>query len=336
MTNSVLWLRFSDESIPIEAISEASLQELETPWREALLQIGFSPSSDERFFSCINKTPYLNLSLLTSVLSDGCMTVAKNGDTGFQIHPAKSWLRSSISLVKTHWKLELLLSATAERIESPKVRSLTFGICQQLLLMRLPRHTPEKLAAWLITPEKAPPSVRRTLRQILDVQKKRNELSGAWQDFFKVTSISEEPTPITAAEFVWSDQATPKLNEQSFLENPIPKVWKGLAVCPGTLEGHFWLAPENLKSDAKTPEDVSILISSRARPHAVELYPRASAVLFIEGGVLSHACCVAREQHIPCITGLGRDFLSAIQTLSNNPIRIEILPNQGTGTVTFL
>ncbi len=50
-------------------------------------------------------------------------------------------------------------------------------------------------------------------------------------------------------------------------------------------------------------------------PEAVELFTAAAAVLFGEGGVMSHACTVAREDNMTCITAIGRGFHTMIEKI---------------------
>ncbi len=340
MSSQALWVRFADESFPVEAIDGDALRRLESLWRAALAETGFIVSLEHRFFTCLHKVPYLNFSLLASVLSDGSMRVVRGEDGGFRIQSATSWMRSTLSLVKIHWKLERQLSVSIERIDSVQIRSLALGLCQQLLLMRLPRHTPKMLATWFMDPEHAPVGTRRTLRQLVQLQKRRQDLSGAWHGFFQSGfDSSGSADGLQAPELVWSDGVCSELIQPSIpstISNPSPpKTWTGLGVFPGSREGIFWVVPELLEGDAVPPENTSIFIFSRARPSTVEFFHRAAAILFAEGGMLSHACCLAREQHIPCVTGLGKEFLSAARASPEKQIQIEVQANNGVGTVTI-
>lgn len=376
MRSPVLWVRFSDDSVPLDTIDDATLFQFETLWRSALKDLGFLSLSDHRFFSHVNRTPYLNFSLLTSVLSRGSLRVARcrrskphklgmwgeKNELVYEVEPVHSKFRTLASLARIHWKLEQNLDRTLsasiassakidsfpatlpETLNAWRIRSLSLGICQQLLLMRLPSHTSDTLAVWLMTPEHAPSSARRTLRQLLLLQRKRQELSSAWQGFFN--SFPEAPLA-NGPEWFWSEGlvlekqvVTPPLADSvSGAASKSSRLWRGLAVSPGVVEGSFCLIQPLIQSAEEMPEKASILIFLRARPQAVEWYDRAAAVLFIEGGTLSHACCVARERNLPCITGLGQEFLQELQASCNRSekrLRVEINLDQGFGKVMLL
>lgn len=68
----------------------------------------------------------------------------------------------------------------------------------------------------------------------------------------------------------------------------------------------------------------SVLVFAQARPEAVGFYVGAAALVFAEGGVLSHACVVARERGIPCVTGLGRPFWVAMQEAGVAELRLSV------------
>lgn len=356
MTNPSLWIRFTNESIPLENLDEDDIRRLEILWRKALQEIGFivSLSPEHLFFRRRKNTPYLNFSLLVHVLSKNALRVtASEKGEGRSIRANSGRLMGFISLLVIHWRVEAYLSNFAhastarsdnhDEIEKKRVQSLALGICQQLLMMRLPHHTQENLAAWLMTPEQAPHFARRTLKQLLKLQQARDLRSHAWRGFFKTDPDSCE-TPLVSGqpESLWSDDPT-KLNSTTTHRDqeecaPLPQssAWKGLPVCSGIIEGSFWLVPERIKSDMPPPTDATIFIFRYARPQSVELYARTRAVLFIEGGVLSHACCVAREKQMICMTGLGQRFLSALLASPQKHLRVEVSSENGSAQVTIL
>ncbi len=86
----------------------------------------------------------------------------------------------------------------------------------------------------------------------------------------------------------------------------------------------FHLGPE-------VPPNASVLIFTSARPDSILFFGQASAVLFLKGGLLSHACSIAREQMLPCVTGLGPRFVQALNQSAPAVIRVEA----DTGLVTW-
>jgi phosphohistidine swiveling domain-containing protein len=174
--------------------------------------------------------------------------------------------------------------------EAARLKSLKLGICQQALLLRLPASSPESLARLLADPSLAPRATRPTLERLLSLQRHRNLLGSAWKGFFSSQSLKTalcETSP-----------ATTKTR------------WTGHPVHPGVFSGKYWVAPAVLNGEARLPPGIEIIVFSQARPDAVMLFEQARAVAFGKGGVLSHACSVARERGIICITGLGRDFVA--------------------------
>jgi phosphohistidine swiveling domain-containing protein len=188
----------------------------------------------------------------------------------------------------------------------------------QILLMRLPKHEPRQLAAWLQKPADAPRLARRTLRLLLELEKRRQELSSCWQGFFK-SSLSG--FAVTEAE------ASPE---------PQTVQWTGLAACAGTIEGNYRYLAEPYGPPPSQDQESVILIFGKARPETVSFFPGASAVLYAEGGLLSHACCVAREQGLPCVTALGRGFLASVRARPSGHLRLESTASTGLGQVRLL
>ena len=202
------------------------------------------------------------------------------------------------------WKVEKFLagSGTSEPLEAlskeaQQVRSLALGICQQALVMRLPAHDEKTFARWVMKPNLAPQGARATLRRILQIAQERDDLSSAWGQ--------EE----------WIEASTPPLKPSP------PRSWQGLPVSPGRVQGVVGR---------------EILLFRFARPNAVEKFEGASALLFSYGGVLSHACSVARERGIPAVTAIGPDLEALVhaRSLQGQLTTVEI--DAESGLVTLL
>ena len=287
------WIRFADESISPQSFSAESLSAMEELWRKALIQIGYDNLPKEAFFRLNMGTAELNLEQMLAVLrADGVF-----------------------SLLKMQWKIEKYLSGFQTDADPDlQVRSLGLGICQQALRMRLRSPSEEELARCLIKPQLAPRSARRTINQLLKIQKQRDAISNCWKNFVKTESHAHS-----------TDEVEVIANEASHT------VWSGLPVVPGFTRGKFWIAPNN--EMGKVPEDASILIFRKARPETVSYFPAASGIIFIEGGLLSHACSVAREMKIPCMTQVDPNFLSALLKIKTAELILNVSLNSGASSV---
>ncbi|MCM2324219.1 MAG: PEP-utilizing enzyme [Oligoflexia bacterium] len=212
------------------------------------------------------------------------------------------------ALLFAQWRLERYL---AERLregaplpetnDDKIVESLALGLAVLALTLRLPAHDEARLAAWLATPSSAPFSARATLIRIQALQRRRSALSPAWREFFpselaEIREAGETGVPRAAA-------LEPPLGERTF---------KGLPVCTGEVEGRL--------------RDGEILVFAQARPETAEIFvagARPRAVLYAQGGVLSHACTLAREAGIPCVTGLGPEFLALTRANGELTVRMD-------------
>ena len=70
--------------------------------------------------------------------------------------------------------------------------------------------------------------------------------------------------------------------------------------------------------------EARILIFKRATPESTTYFSGAHAILYVEGGLLSHACCVARERNIACATRLGWGFLEELQNRMPAELRVVV------------
>jgi phosphohistidine swiveling domain-containing protein len=178
----------------------------------------------------------------------------------------------------------------------------------QSLMIRLGSNA-QQLPQWLVSPADAPGSYRKIVEDINDIQIRRTQMSYVWKEIFASPGEGDEAAAVAAPEFFWDDEAHGAAKPAA--QNT--SNWKGLPVCAGKLAGLAVVM--NSKTEIATLESLKkhynaplILVFRHARPQTVEYFGVASALVFCEGGVLSHACTVAREMNIPCITALGPDF----------------------------
>lgn len=338
MKEGARWIPLNDELAAPERMTEADLARLEELWREALRELGCEAPADRRFFERRDGCACLDQELLLSALTEG---------------RPRSFLRRA----RLQWRVESYLAfdgrgkgpgteADPEGSDATRVRSLALGLCQQALLMRLPAHTELQLARWLTQRSEAPRLARATLERLDRVQRLRDALSWSWRGFFDGceshggSESREEGGSGTGGAAETLGEPGTEAGKPRPPVDASPRSWRGLPVCPGEAEGAFWIVPETpaVRPPGGLPDDVAVLIFRRARPDAVEWYPFARAVVFAQGGVLSHACSVARETGIPCLTGVGAEGWEALRrasaqghararvTVSSEESRIELIP----------
>ncbi|HCM39704.1 MAG: hypothetical protein A2070_00905 [Bdellovibrionales bacterium GWC1_52_8] len=270
------WVIFAED---FPELSE--LPELEALWRTALGELGFKSIPEVEFFRQMRGQLCLNARLFEKILG-----------------------ANLIEKMQTQWKIERFLVQADSKPEDLRIRSLALGICQQVIVMRMPTHTDAQMAVWLADLSAAPSWTRSHLRKLLQIQKVRNTISHCW-DVYRRTE--------------------PEAFENSSNNNPQEyfSEWKGLPVCAGLILGEIEIVDKSNEQDR-------ILLFRRARPESVEFFEGARAVLFAEGGVLSHACSIARERGIPCITGLGLDCFMRIQEItSQGTLTVEVDAGRG-------
>jgi phosphohistidine swiveling domain-containing protein len=269
----------------LEQLDEESLARLTPLWREALRALGGEATEGrDGFVRREDGSIRLDNELLLSILTQG--------------RP-----RSLVRQARLQWRIEKYLASSpvpssSETAEAMRVRSLVLGLCQQAILMRLPAHSEADLARWLARVERAPRAARASLKQVLGLQKLRDALSGTRKGLFAEPREAGEAPPT----------GCPPGGETN------TRRWQGLPVCWGSVEGPFWIVPD--KPGATPPEGADIFVFRRAHPDAVTWYERARAVVFAQGGVLSHACSVAREMGLPCLTGVGACCLAELRKAS--------------------
>jgi phosphohistidine swiveling domain-containing protein len=327
---SVLWRKFSkDTNIPqfMAEPQRAAFEHLfasgASAWICAIEDLGLSMRfSPQRPILWHAGLPYINWSAVTRLVSGGVVDVAR-GAQGEIVYKTNYKLARLWALLRAQWTVSRYIAprladgcALPRDEEAQLCESLALGLAILSLMLRLPEHDEAQMASWLAMPEQAPARARRTILQIETLQRRRTLLSPAWAGLFP----DEGNGAVTAdvPEYFWD--TPPAAKEPFHKARTAPKeAWKGLPVCPGARSGKVVLL-RGRKDDAElvsaAGDEALILVFPRARPDAVEFYTRAAAVLFIEGGALAHACVVARECHLPCVTALGGAFRNDMEVLA--------------------
>jgi phosphohistidine swiveling domain-containing protein len=342
----VLWLRFSDDASLPSSLTEAERRKLEeiydaddegSIWNRAAARLGLSPGGG-KLLRWHAGAPYINWSLMTSIISCGSIDVVPRPDGGYS-YVSRGTLRRLPALLKSQWRaaqyIERALAAPLPETQEEKlVESTALGLALQAIMLRLPKHTPQDLAGWLAQPDKAPPKLRQTILQMQAIQKRRTQLSPAWFELFP----KREGEDMLGPEHFWNEPPPSTASPGDASRQPLSSEkmeWKGLPVCAGQVTGRVYIVRSMRNFFPPEMSDFPIFVFPRAKPETTELFPFAAALLFAEGGALSHACTIAREQGIPCITGLGQDFLQRLQELAGNgSVWMTIDGAAGTGAVT--
>lgn len=329
-----LWLKFSDEislPTPLTPEEEDRLEDIYDAMKpgsvlsRALALLGMA-SPGEAMLRWHHGYPYINWSRFVDTVSCGWIVVQPSAAGQFAYAPRNN-LMNTFALLKSQWKTERYVARTTgyhaddahllRGIDDRLVESTALGLALQALLLRLPKHTPQDFAGWLADPGAAPLAVRKTVMQVQAIQKHRTLLSPAWAELFPPRREPAHSLP--APDWFWDEPPPAEARPDPVVGNPDVTAWQGLPVCAGQVSGRAILM-RSLESSvsALEPSDFPILVFPRARPETVEAFGPAAALLFAEGGALSHACTVAREQGIPCITALGPEFLDALEKRLHN------------------
>ncbi|MGE0614621.1 MAG: PEP-utilizing enzyme [Bacteriovoracia bacterium] len=311
-----------------------------SPWSRACATFGAptarpSPAGTGPGNSLVNwlagEPPYVNWSAMIHAASHGSLQVVPDPKLFFTVQSAPG-LGKYISLVKLQWRLEKTIEDclrwTPPTGESSPVasgdgihQSLLLGLAILSLTLRLPTHTEVELAHWLMEPQQAPLAARRTLELLQKLQMKRTDLSHYWLEIFP-DEAGETATPPGPLCYWLDETGTRRFPTEAAghsehpmdhsrgtptSESPPATAWQGSPVCAGQVHGEARFI-DPMRHPPSDVEEGAILIFAKARPDSVEYFTKARAVLFCTGGLMSHACTVARERHLPCVTALGREF----------------------------
>ncbi len=319
---ATLWLKFSDEASLPYPLSDAERKALEqiydaadegSVWNRAAALLGMRRGGGS-LLRWHGGVPYINWSLMTAIISCGSVEVIRTGESGYG-YAMRAALMRLPALMRSQWRaaqyVELKLASPLPLTRDEKLlESTALGLALQAIMLRLPAHTPRDLASWLSAPDTAPPKLRRTVRQIQAIQKRRTQLSPAWFELFPKRDGAEPQVP----PHFWDEPpAIPQAAAAAAIATTAME-FQGLPVCLGQVTGRAFVVRKLKDFTPPGLSDFPVLVFPRAKPETTEIFSHASALLFAEGGALSHACTIAREQGIPCVTGLGMDFFDAIES----------------------
>jgi phosphohistidine swiveling domain-containing protein len=327
---ATLWLKFSEDAAlpaPLDAAERRKLQAIydaqdeNSVFRRAARALGLPvKTAGDLLLRWHRDLPYINWSLMVDAIACGWLGVIPAADGGFE-YAARSRPFALLKLLRSQWKTGVYLgprlipgAPLPESNEERLLESTALGLALQAIMLRLPPHRPQELARWLAAPESAPAKVRRTVLQMQAIQRRRTQLSPAWFELFP----PRESREIDAPAFFWDDPPAEKPAVAPAAATDLSRAhWPGLPVCAGQVSGRAVIV-RSVKNFRPPPApEFTVLVFPRARAETTEIFSHAAALLFAEGGALSHACTVAREQGIPCVTGLGPDFLRALEAAEN-------------------
>lgn len=308
-----VWLKFPTEMALPAVLSVEQKAQFEqlfdgnnplSAWSIAAASLGFHPPSPAMpFLRWEENTPFINWAAVVAMISCGWVELVPLAPDGFTYQTRYRFSRLP-RLINSQWKMSLYLQqeikmpvSTQEKLQE----SIKLGIILQAMMLRLPPHTPAQLAQWLQNTAAAPPKICKTLEGIADLQKRRNVLSSAWQEVFPCPAEQEN---ISRVEETLPVQAVDKISSPE---------WQGIPVAGTGFISGIAIFKKDLPVETTDP---LILIFPRARPETTEYFGQGAAVLYGDGGVLCHACTIAREQTIPCVTALGQEFIQDMQNLT--------------------
>jgi len=314
---TTLWLKFPDEALFTARFSEADQRVLDdvfslnqqSPFMRALSLIGLqSPTPDTRMIYWYHDLPYFNWSALAHIISGGAIYARKNlGDGyafGHRYAPKYLW-----TLIRGYWNMTRFL-AQPQNDTDMLAQSIGLGFVMQSLVLRLGTHV-ESMPAWLASPAATPKQYRAIIDEIQRIQLRRTNLSHAWAALFPHAGTANDTAAAPA--FFWDDAIPSDMPAHMAQQKA-----KGVSVCAGIVTG-MAIAVRDMR-DAERIKTLKaqfnapiILVFRYARPETTELFTLADGMVFCEGGVLSHACTVAREYNKPAITQMGQAFFDGIE-----------------------
>lgn len=354
MTAETLWLRFAqDSSLPprLNEVQQATLEEVfsadnpQSLWNVALRRCGLNaPPCPEGMLRWLQGAPYFNWSAMAQAVSGGSLVPVPDGASF--TYKENYQLRALLGMLKAQWRLSgYVQRQTDAATPLPETQagrlteSLALGCAILGLTMRLPAKQQSLLQDALADSSKAPAAFRGVIAQIKQLQARRNILSSAWAQLFDQVKPSDwqlDGLPL----LFWG--AAPEIVEnvgaaQSAAPGAPPTdgallaeqtVWRGITVAgQTTVTGRALLVRDDTDIAAvKAATEPLVLVFPLARPETVELFPYAVAVLYGEGGALCHACSIAREQNLPCLTALGQDFIRTLRQFADGatPIMLRV------------
>ncbi|MDP2206945.1 MAG: PEP-utilizing enzyme [Alphaproteobacteria bacterium] len=318
-----LWLAFPEESIsqrqfglPAQRRLEDifSLADTASPWRRAMGLLRMpAPAAETQMIAWKGGVPYVNGSALGYIASGGIVVAVPDKAQGFRFSAPRAILKLPQAMA-LQWRVTRFIQERLADRAAPDAdditESLALGLALQTLLMRLDAKTAARLPQYLAAPDTAPALHRKTFVWIQALQMRRTALSPAWHRLFADAQAADKPRK--PPPFYWGDQApaAPPAGPAPVAQT---NIFKGQPVCAGRVEA----AAEIVTRLADTPPpraDKPVYVFRYARPETTVYFPQAGALVFAQGGVLSHACVVARDMGIPCVTGVGEEFFTRMST----------------------
>jgi phosphohistidine swiveling domain-containing protein len=332
---ATLWVKAPDEVQLFSSFHEEEKARLEaifstedeaSPWNKALTSLGLKRAPVQRMINWHQHTPYFNAEVLAAAASNGGIRIIQTPDRGYSFD-LKNFL-SLFYLIAAQWKIGRFLASHIDRkYELPAatseklIESLSLGLALQSMMMRLDKNAATHVAAWLASPDKVPPLYRKTMTQIQAIQLRRTALSSVWRELFP-SRTEKDSASSDMPDYFWD--IPEKLNVPDIAAKSETS-WKGIGICNGQVSGRMLVVTSvsAAREILIRKKSKAILVFRRARPETTELFEYADAVLYAEGGALSHACTVAREQNKPCITGLGMDFYEKMAKCEETDLTID-------------
>ena len=336
---STLWFRFPDEDLLFTRFREAEKKQLEdifsstyedSPWNKALKLLKFS-LTEEKMICWHCDVPYFNWSEMVKIVSGGAIQSVKGKKNSYGFLVSYK--------IRALWKLLMCQLKIVRFLKRPGTEdiaeSIALGLVLQALVMRLGRDE-RSLAVWLAGSAEVPKKYKKLISQVQSVQIRRTHLSPVWKEFFPERSDNGSIQENLPGHF-WDKPPSGTVRRKS---SPASKAkqWKGLSVCTGHVAGVAVPVAHNtdvskfsvLKEKYAAP---LILVFRYARPETTEVFEHADALLFAEGGILSHACTVARERNISAVTALGGGFFSQVNKAVQKGETVWLSVEGGTGIV---
>lgn len=316
-----VWVRFSEDTSlpPVLGADEKTLLEKifsgvdpESPLQKAFRRLGLVLAS-QPMLKWEGENPLFNWQAVVAVLGGGWIEAA--APDAYRTNPTPLHL---FRFLRTQWEISRYLARTLkaplpENEEDQIVESLALGFAALMLTFSLPRHDQAQLAEWLARPEKLSARLRRTVLKLRAIQSRRTKLTPAWQHLFPGTE----------------DAGT----ESKDASKPARTEWSGIGVSGYAVVGRLHLAESGAAGTISSSVDPVIFVFRRARPDSTTCFGKAAAVLYAEGGVMSHACTIAREENLTCVTALGVDFYEDIRALASQEEQVWLSVDGQTGRV---
>ncbi|MDD9901708.1 MAG: PEP-utilizing enzyme [Alphaproteobacteria bacterium] len=323
----ILWVLFPDEVFSGRSFDAAARTRFEdvfdpkipdSPWNTALSCLGVPRVKAERMVNWHRGAPYFNAGAMASAVSGNAVFPVKAGE-GYAFK-SRLGLFGLCGILWRQWRMARFIDTWSKTSDTSGdiAESIALGLCMQSLMMRLDKRAHENMHAWLADPEKAPAMQKSVFTLMQKLQMRRTELSPVWSDVVPeaVNAHDETPPP-----FFWNTppEGMPEVPVNTASNGP----WQGKGVTAGQVTGLAVVA-DRLDVSHEKPADSCIYIFKNARPDTVEFFEKADAVLYANGGALSHACTVARDMGKPCITALGSDFYAALKEQDGVWLRIDV------------